>query len=110
MLHLDNSYLCKYNNIEYTGKTLADLLDRVRPAVSQVASQKTQLFGFSNSTWPSFGASNAATPAGTGNNEAEAKREKAEKLLKAIDRQLRVGKAAASRRSWSSCWGSRASR
>ena len=44
-----------------------------------------------------------------GDKAAEAKREKAEKLLKAIDRQLRVGKSAGFLSSWRLCWGSRES-
>lgn len=59
-----------------------------------MASQKTQLFGFGAAASKPFGWNSAGTPAGTGDNAAEAKREKAEKLLKAIDRQLRVGKSA----------------
>ena len=84
MLHAETPVTCKYNNTAYTGKDVSDLLDQLRRAALAAKNTST---GFGFGSFGGFGAKPAAPAATQPADEAKAK---AEKLLQAVNSQMKV--------------------
>ena len=96
-------YTCKYNNQQYYGNTIIDLLQGVRQAVANIANPPVNTSGFTlggggwslfgqqttNSGFGKFSPNRVMLPPTTDPN-AEEEKQKAKALLKAIDSQCSV--------------------